>query len=329
MTMDALELLGQLGHVERADEAVLDASLEQFAQAVGLAALYHPSDPARRLPPGREADLRSRRRLAPRLAYGVAAALAAGVAVLVAVGVPGEGHDGMAGPVVSTAYVVKRVHSALSAAGPVAIAQLTVTTRGPGGTTTGEEWSYGDQSRLVTNSAAGHPAYDQGFSSGSVYTLVSYLMRAWARHRRPDAPVLGPRGCEPGLAVVPLPRQAGLGYASLLPATVVSDLRAAISCGTLALAGRQRVDGIDAIELTSRRGSPIPDEIIWVSPRTYLPVRVVARSYLGGSTFQQAADIVWLKPTVQNLAKLTVPVPAGFRQAPVAQIVRQMRTRSW
>lgn len=71
---------------------------------------------------------------------------------------------------------------------------------------------------------------------------------------------------------------------------------------------RQRVDGIKAIKLTSRKNSLI-SETIWVSPGTYLPVRVVVRPALGGTGLKQTADITWLPPTAQNLAKLTVPIP--------------------
>jgi hypothetical protein len=87
------------------------------------------------------------------------------------------------------------------------------------------------------------------------------------------------------------------------------------------VAGRQRVDGIEAIERASRRDSLI-SETIWVSPGTYLPVRVVVRS--GPCTLfpQQTADITWLPPTAQNLAKLTVPIPAGFRRVPLLQALR-------
>jgi hypothetical protein len=98
------------------------------------------------------------------------------------------------------------------------------------------------------------------------------------------------------------------------------SLRAAISCGTLVVAGQQRVDGTGAIELASRPGSPI-SETIWVSPGTYLPVRVVLRLARGQPVFQQTADITWLRPTAQNLAKLTVPIPAGFRRVPLAWAV--------
>jgi hypothetical protein len=107
-------------------------------------------------------------------------------------------------------------------------------------------------------------------------------------------------------------------YASSTPATVAAALRAAVSCGTLETAGRQSVDGIDAIELKSRPNSLIA-ETIWVSPGTYLPVRVVVGPGLGGFGAQQTADITWLTPTAQNLAKLTVPIPASFHQVTFTQ----------
>ena len=289
----------------------------------------------------RRAARRRRQRLALCSAAAVAAALTAGAVALAAAGVPGARHDGTD----LTAYVVNRVSGALSAAGPGQIAQMTVTTTrsapGPGGTTVtniAEEWSYGGQWRAVTYSPAGHPVYDEGLSTSSGYTLVSYLTRTWARQPgrrpalpwlgplpgvgRPAAPVSGPHGCGPVVAAVPLLFRPGLpsiGFsASSLPAA--SALRTAISCGILGVAGRQRVDGIEAIELTSRPDSPI-SETIWVTPGTYLPVRVVLRSAAGMPVLQQTADITWLPPTAQNMAKLTVPVPAGFRQVPLAQAV--------
>jgi hypothetical protein len=306
----------------------------------------------------RRAVRRRRRRLALRSAAGAAAAVAACAVALVAVEVPG--------PAVNAAYVVNRVNSALSAAEPGAIAQMTITTRGPvsisctpplcrvaaGGktaTTSAEEWSYGNQWRSVTYSSAGHPVYDEGFSASSVYTLVNYQARTWARQSgvgRPAASPSGSRACEPLVAALPLLFQSRLrdiGFsASSPPATVARALRTAVSCGALTVAGRQRVDGIEAIELTSRAGSLIP-ETIWVSPGTYLPVRVVVTwpprmavrqapfpaspaplgysSARGTPILQETADITWLSPTAQNLAKLAVTIPAGFRRVPLSRAV--------
>jgi hypothetical protein len=103
--------------------------------------------------------------------------------------------------------------------------------------------------------------------------------------------------------------------AARVPSTVAKDLRAAVSCGSLASAGTQRVDRIETIKLTSSPDSMIP-ETIWVSPGTYLPVRVVIRPAPSIPGPSQSANITWLEPTTRNLAKLTVPSPAGFSRVP-------------
>jgi hypothetical protein len=274
----------------------------------------------------------SRRRLALLSAAAAAALTAAALAAIV---VPGAADRGTGGPVVDTAYVVRHVDSALDAASAGSIAQMRVTTRGavtPGATNsaTAEEWSYGDQWRAVTDSAAGHLVYDEGISTASVYTVVSYQARTWARQREAGHPAAlspGPGSCAPVVAALPLLFQPGLpgpnASAGSLPATAVRALRAAVSCGDLAAAGRQRVNGIEALVLTSSSASPIP-ETIWVSPGTYLPVRVAVRPVPGAPGPWQTANITWLQPTMQNLANLTVPVPAGFRQVPLARIVRPL-----
>jgi hypothetical protein len=252
---------------------------------------------------------------------------------LVAVEVPG----GIGGPTVAAAAVLKRVDSALSAAEPGDLAQITVTTRSVGaygGTTAtaiAEEWSYGHQWRSIRNSPAGQPVYDEGSSTPSVYTLVNYKTRTWARqHESGLTPVVGRHDCEPGVAALQLlfqPELPGSGVSAVSPsATLPGVLRAAISCGALAMVGRQRVDGIDAIELTSGQDSPA-SETIWVSPGTYLPLRVVVRSYgpdhglfvNGQLVLMARADITWLAATAQNLAKLAVLIPGGFRHVPLAE----------
>ena len=43
--------------------------------------------------------------------------------------------------------------------------------------------------RSVTYSPSGHPVYDESVSSSSVYTVVSYPNRAWARQMWPAASV--------------------------------------------------------------------------------------------------------------------------------------------
>jgi hypothetical protein len=276
---------------------------------------------------------RRRRRLALCSVTGAAAALTAGAVALAVVVVPSQQRTG----VELTADVVKRVSSALTAADPGDIAQMSVTTSSasPYGdrttTTTAEEWSYGDEWRSVMYSSPGHPLYDEGYTASagsSVYTLVNYSTRSWTKRPglgRPAAAIPfstlpTARDCRPAIGAFPLLYRFGLPGMGLpvssLPSTVARSLRTAVACGTLTVAGRQTVDGVEAIKLTSRAGSPI-SETIWVSPGTYLPARVVVRSAAGAAgapAVQQTADITWLPPTAQNLARLTVPIPAGFRK---------------
>lgn len=311
---------GQTGFGEWIER--FDPLREQIPAAPVSAGLLQEGTADLRAPAGitQQVARRRRPRLALRSAAGVAAALAAVAVALAVAGVPGESQNGSGGRAIDTAYVVKRVDSALSAAEPGDIAQVTITSVSanvPGGqatTATVEEWSHGNQWRLVKYSSAGQPIRDEGVSSSSVYTVVNYRTRSWARQ-----PEQG-QSAEPqsgGDACHGVPAGLSLLFHVNLPgpppATMASALRAAISCGTLTAAGRQRVDGTEAIELTSRPDSQIP-ETIWVSPGTYLPLRVILRSGPGQPFVRQAADITWLQPTTQNLAKLKVPIPAGFRQ---------------
>ena len=290
----------------------------------------------------RIARRRRRRWLALHSLTGTAAALGAGAVALAVVVVPSSQNS----QINLTADVVKHVNTALTAADPGDIAQMSVTTSSaaPGGktsATTAEEWSYGDQWRSVTYSPGGHPVYDEGFSasaSSSVYTLVNYSTRTWARvpglgrpapavampvASQPAASQPAAHGCGPGIVTFPLLLRFGLPGiglpASSLPSTVARSLRTAVSCGTLTEDGRQQVDGIEAIKLVSKPSSPI-SETIWVDPSSYLPVRVVAGSALSPA-LKQTADITWLPPTAQNLAKLTVPIPAGFRHVSFPAVV--------
>lgn len=83
-------------------------------------------------------------------------------------------------------------------------------------------------------------------------------------------------------------------------------IRNQLRCGFYAMAGRQRVNGVNAIKITGTGGGPAGIQALWVDPKTYLPVRVVA------STFQ--TDFRWLKPGPATLGQLKLVAPAGFRQ---------------
>jgi hypothetical protein len=342
------DVLAALDHVID-DDAALRRVHAGLSENVGPARARGSAVPRRRRVP---------LRLGLRPAAGMTAALAAGAVALAVIEVPGLVHGGAQGGAVDTAYVLKQVDSALQAAGPGEIAQMTVTTHpmaagstgGPHGVShgaagpvvTAEEWSYGDQWRFAGNGTSANPILDMGYSPSAGYTEVSYKQRAWARSRElglpppglagspksqpvpvSGAPVSGTPGCRQavsGLSWLLHPGLVGVSgtTGTLLPGTVASTLRNAVSCGTLAVTGRQPVDGIEAIELTSRPGSAI-NETVWVDPATYLPVRINVDLVPGAPTWQ-TVNITWLPATAQNLARLTVPVPAGFRHIPAAEI---------
>ena len=363
VTRGMADVLAALDHVID-DDAALRRVHAGLSENTGPARARGSAVPRRRRVP---------LRLGLRPAVGMTAALAASAVALAVIEVPGLVHGGTQGGAVDTAYVLKQVDSALQAAGPGEIAQMTVTTHpmaagstsGPHGVShgtagpvvTAEEWSYGDQWRFAGNGTRATPVLDMGYSPSAGYTEVSYKQRAWARSRELGLPPPGLAG-SPKSQLVPAPGAAAAGApasgapasgapasgapgcgpavsdlswllhpglvgvsgttAALLPGTVASILRNAVSCGTLAVTGRQSVDGIEAIELTSRPGSAI-NETVWVDPATYLPVRINVDLVPGAPTWQ-TVNITWLPATAQNLAKLTVPVPAGFRHIPAAEI---------
>jgi hypothetical protein len=95
-------------------------------------------------------------------------------------------------------------------------------------------------------------------------------------------------------------------------------IAAGLKCGMFTAAGRQWVDGVDAIKLTGH--TPAAGTTIWVDPSSYLPVRLTGRVQLilGGAAKQGTTtltvDFRWLPPTSANLKELTAPIPKGFRQ---------------
>jgi hypothetical protein len=333
--VDAARMLRESNPV--ADDAFAGAAGDSLGRATFDAIIDHSAEPAQAV--GRFPGLRRPFWLAA-VAVGVA------VVAVAAVVVPGALLSGAGGPVAYAANVVKGVNTALTRADSGTFAQMTVTTtvapviagnpmaHGKTTTTTAEEWSYGNRWRSVTNSAAGHPVFGEGFGPSSGYTLVSYKRRTWASLAagagRPAGSSFGAPGCGRVSAAGPVlfqPTLPGTGLAPKSLLTVARTLHAAVACGTLDVAARQRFDGVEAIKLTSGQKSLIA-ETVWVSAGTYLPMRVVIRSLPGRSlviekdmVLRQTADFTWLPPTTRNLARLTVPIPAGFRRIPYAQAV--------
>jgi len=97
------------------------------------------------------------------------------------------------------------------------------------------------------------------------------------------------------------------------PANLARD----IASGAWRVVGRTQLDGQQAIELSETdRGDnntalePLPVRL-WVNAQTYLPIRLVTgpRDSIEGMT---VVDFRYLPPTPANLARLRVPIPAGY-----------------
>lgn len=176
---------------------------------------------------------------------------------------------------------------------------------------TQEFWLYGPDSqtaRLEVFSGTGQPVTDIGIvvaQHGEVETSVSYPTRTWWRGQAQEAPnaFVGP----------------SCGVPDISPAAVLSaTFREDLACGLFTDEGTQYVDGVNAIKLVSVRTvqGVASTDAVWVDPASYLPVRW-AESQGTVSVFDD--DFRWLPPTSANLAQLTAPIPAGFRQVPPPQ----------
>ncbi|HEY7147150.1 MAG TPA: hypothetical protein VH637_23130 [Streptosporangiaceae bacterium] len=149
-------------------------------------------------------------------------------------------------------------------------------------------------------------------SGRSVDTTVSYPQQVWWRRSyQPAAPAAAKVGCT-------------VDQVDRTPAQWAREVRKLLSCGA-AVAGHQRVDGADTIELTLRSsyqracaassyGRCQPQDVgwhgtLWADASTYLPVRL--KSHGHGYGFR--IDFRWLQPTAANLAMLRQPIPSGFR----------------
>jgi hypothetical protein len=79
--------------------------------------------------------------------------------------------------------------------------------------------------------------------------------------------------------------------------------------GNWSVIGRTELDGRPAIQLKLNLGSSLP-VYLWVDAQTDLPLRETT-DFAG---YAMRTDYQYLAPTPANLAKLTVPIPPGFRR---------------
>jgi hypothetical protein len=278
-----------------------------------------------RVPPGlaRRAWRNRRRRITTR------AATAAGTAAVVAAAVAAAGTAGASRDTGThtTAYVVRHAESALSEA---VTANDIMYLRDTDGTQ--ETWfssgPAGPASRTEIFSAPGQLIYDIGTNATTdTLTGVSYGTKTWERFDVRGYPG-PPRPAPPPTSCGQVGQPASLTFVMFFtPATLAAGIREALACGQYSNEGTQYVDGVDAIKLVSVLSWHWQAETftitttLWVDPASYLPVRWTQSLWrqsmktTGHEVHSLGYDIQWLPPTSANLAQLTVPIPAGFRQA--------------
>ena len=251
--------------------------------------------------------IRARRRI-PGAATAVAVAAAAGITVAL---IPSGSARPAPVAMQTTAYVVSHVTRALDAmpADTVVVMQRT----GFAGDRT-ESWSNEGQSRLETFTRAGQPVGDNEIAvSGTATRMtrrivdVDYQNKTWWR-----AVQYLPEDGRPVPARVWTCGNVESDDIVGNPHEMVGQLRTALSCGDLKVVGSGTVGGVATVKLSGdfNGGGTVT---YWVNATTYLPFRFTS-AIGGGRTFQ--INLQWLPPTAANLAKVNVPIPAGFTQVP-------------
>src|SRR5690349_7951346 len=293
-----------------------------------------------RLPAGLAGRARRHHRRRQRV---VRAAIAAGTAAVVSAagvialtggagGAPGLHPRGGAGPAQAAAYVVQRTERAVSTKNlimEISTPEQVITTEQPGKGPVRSFvphsvwWAYRGRSRGEVYAAYlrrhGRPdAADTDTEYGPLgkslpgnpslhpftQTTVNYSDRTWSRGTQLTGLASAPAGAAACELVKDMTDPLVAGEVFF---TSPSFIRAALACGGLTKAGRTRVDGAAAIVLTGTQRMANLPITLYVSPATYLPVRIV----IGGLR----QDYRWLAPTAANLAMLKVRIPPGFRRA--------------
>ena len=257
-------------------------------------------------------------------AAGTAMAVAASLAVAGVTGAFGSASPGRAQQASYTAYVIGHVEHALASpaqgnafqyarttyppgtllqpAGPFAVRASHGSASSPWAVRYDQRWMYRDSARAAAYGPSGQAVFELGArlpAGAAGHSVgVSYVNRTWWQQSLAAQPA--PTGSPSISCGPPIQIPVGVGWAGYI--------RYQLSCGEYSVAGRGRVDGVNAIKIVSKQGTIT----FWVSPRSYLPVRLILG--LGGLHFR--TDFRWLPPTPANLAQLKVTVPAGFTQVP-------------
>jgi hypothetical protein len=303
-------------------EELLRDSMEWFAGDV-------------RVPSGMAGQARRRyrrRRLAARAAVAAGTAVVCAAAVIAATGGARSTPrlrtgTGRAVQAQTTAEVIKRAERAVSTRSlimEISTPEQVITAERPGEKPARSfiprsvQWSYRGRSRSEifaaylrrhgqpgasnTDTANGPLRHSRAALKSFTQTTVNYSDRTWSQ----GSHLTGRASRPPGPACELVKNMTDPLLAGELLFTSPPYIHAALACGGLSVTGRTRVDGTAAIKLT---GTPRLMKLpltVYVSPATYLLVRVV----IGGLR----QDYRWLAPTAANLAMLKVRIPPGFHR---------------
>jgi hypothetical protein len=286
-------------------------------------------------PPSGLAVRAARHRRRRRIATAAAGAAATAGAVLAGVAVAGPVPAAPGGQQAQTAaYVVSRTESAVAAVSSQDLVESDrVTTYGSavyplddervgrnlfldlfGFSRTGAGrsavWVYGQQFKVGDYTSSGQLASIIGIAADQQQvqlTTVDYQKRTWHRST----------WRQPGQLHAPEPGCANTWNLHLFAQGDVVALRMALSCGDYTVAGTQRVDGVEAVELKPAPSARMFAVTFWVDPATYLPVRSVVTEKPNAAASPAGRvqiDYQWLAPTPANVAELDVTIPPGFTE---------------
>jgi hypothetical protein len=205
----------------------------------------------------------------------------------------------------TAAYVVRHMKAALAANTAVLVTLDHAPDSQTGKPVIDKIWSSStsNTTRIENLDPAGNPidAYVVTTHPHTTVSIqISYHSRTWSKTVYPFGPT---------------PRDSGPAPLAATPAQQADQLRAEVTAGQVTVVGPAVIDGQPAIEL--RQGSIAAGLLdMWVSPATYLPIRVIGTAAGTSPSSDQAIrdDYQWLPGTPANLHLLTAAaaIPAGF-----------------
>jgi hypothetical protein len=283
---------------------------------------------------GRVLARRRRRRVAGYATTVAAAAAVAAVAVAAATGGPagpaatararGAASPAATGPALTTSYVIRQVENALANDDQLMRETMSVAPSGGGSAFFDGQLSYQSvtwayQGRNSTDVFGAHGQLQATMGTGIVNGKLRGVQVDYIRHEWELIP--GMLSAAPVNACT----TAGFGEATVDPGTNWPSLiRRTLACGGYKMAGYAESGGALTVKITGSRvidiGSVPPGHItitdtLFVSPSTYLPVRIThSAAARGQRTSLNSVDIQWLPLTAANRARASVAVPCGYQQ---------------